>query len=871
MDDTVLKIAIAAFLHDIGKFAERSKSSYTDNEGFNVSNDFILNNQSLYQPLHSGYYYSHSHAVYTAAFIELLEKLLPEEFNKNKWGLEDSFINLAAGHHKPETPLQWIIAIADRLSSGFDRAQFDDYNKGINVRDYKKTRLLTIFEAISLKGEHSKNSLEQFFYRYPLKELSPVNIYPVNNEEITKIDSEQATKDYQALFNGFKEALENLANKNNLSVWLEHFDSLFTIFASHIPAASVGNVVPDVSLYDHCRTTSAIATALYKYHLETNSIDENSIKDYEIKKFLLVSCDFYGIQDFIFSEAGSTGKNSAKLLRGRSFYISLLTELAADFLCKELGLATTSVILNAAGKFTVLAHNTDDVKKKIKIVEQQINDWLIERFYGQASMGISFIEASGNDFTSEDGKFLVVWEKLLKFVNGKKYKKIDIFKYGGSCKDYLDKFDNKLGVCPFCGKRPAVEACKIKDEHACKMCHDHIFIGENLVKNDQIAILNTNCDVPMKKLLEPIFGKYQLVFLNEGQEANLKKEDLVKHWSIEISKDGRVSKNITAKFINSYVPKYEEEDQYDERYISGKKSDIKKEEMIEQIKECSPKSFSHIAVKALNFTEQQGKFKGVEALGILKADVDLLGAIFSFGISKKMFTLSRLATLSRQMNNFFTIYLPYVLKSTEKFKDIYTIFSGGDDLFLIGPWNKMIDFADIIYKNFKKYVCDHPEITLSVGISIHKPNEPLLRLSEAAEDALVKAKNNGRNSITIFDETVKWNDFTELQSIKNTLEEWYEKKWINNAMLFRINELINMRKRELQILQSNTFYLENLDCMLWRARLKYTIARNIGAKLNKSEREEAIKTVMDNLASWLEKYGGALKIPLWQIIYNNRK
>jgi len=59
--------------------------------------------------------------------------------------------------------------------------------------------------------------------------------------------------------------------------------------------------------------------------------------------------------------------------------------------------------------------------------------------------------------------------------------------------------------------------------------------------------------------------------------------------------------------------------------------------------------------------------------------------------------------------------------------------------------------------------------------------------------------------------------------------------------------------------------------MLWRARLKYTIARNIGAKLNKSEREEAIKTVMDNLASWLEKYGGALKIPLWQIIYNNRK
>ncbi len=72
MDDTIYKIAIAGLLHDIGKFAERG--------GLNVSNEYLNNNAGQYQPYYNGHY-SHKHAVYTAAFIEQIEKLLPEEFN----------------------------------------------------------------------------------------------------------------------------------------------------------------------------------------------------------------------------------------------------------------------------------------------------------------------------------------------------------------------------------------------------------------------------------------------------------------------------------------------------------------------------------------------------------------------------------------------------------------------------------------------------------------------------------------------------------------------------------------------------------------------------------------------------------------------
>ncbi len=871
MNETVFKVAFSAYLHDIGKFAERAYGVRSANDvGFFPDENFLNNNRDLYQPHFNGKY-SHSHSVYTAAFIDHMEKLLPKKFNKGEWGLEDSFVNLAAGHHKPKTPLQWIIAVADRVSSGFDRAEFEDkYNKEIQVRDYKKTRLITIFEGLSTEGKWKSDKLEDYQYRYPLKELSPDNIFPISNSAIWQIDSEQASKDYRELFFNFIDVLERLSHKEYIPLWFEHFDSLFMLYASHIPASTVGYVVPDVSLYDHSRTTSAIASALYQYHAETNAMTIEAICDYEIKKFLLISGDFYGIQDFIFTEGGSTGKASAKLLRGRSFYVSLLSELAADIVRKELGLPSISIILNAAGKFTILAHNTDKARNIVEIIEREINKWLIKNFFGQASMGLSIIEASSDDFVS--GKFADLWEKLSRAVDRKKYSKFDIFQHSGCVSDYLNSFDNRLGICPFCNKRAADSSAKVMEEFACKICADHIFIGENLVKNDQIAITAVDAELHGRKLLEPIFSRYQLAFPTGELKEMARESKLFKFWNIGISKDGHIAKNITTKFLNGYVPKYEEEDLYDDRYLAGRKSDKKKQEMMDQIKADTddnvPKTFAHIAVKSLNFTDAPHKFRGIEALGVLKADVDNLGLLFACGLRKDCLTLSRLATLSRQMNNYFSIFLPYKLKTYDRFKNIYTVFAGGDDLFLIGPWNGIIDLSGFISRSFKEYVCHNQLITISAGISVHKSNDPVLRLAEISEHALEKSKSKGRNRITIFGETAEWSQFFNLSEIKETLEKWLDYGVINNAMLFRLNELIEMRKQEQEAIK-DTVHLEDMECLKWRARLKYTIVRNIGKGLKGEDKEKAVNEVM-KVAEWLETYGGALKIPLWQIIYNRR-
>lgn len=875
IDETVYKIALAAYLHDIGKFSERASGSReTKGVGFFPDEKFLNDNRDLYQPHFQGRY-THSHAVYTAAFIDHLEILLPKKLNKGEWGIGDSFMNLAAGHHKPKTPFQWIIAIADRVSSGFDRTEFNNYNieadnKGIPIKDYKKTRLLTLFEGLSTENKWKSDKLEDYQYRYPLKELSPDNIFPANSPEVRQIDNEQASKDYGDLFRNFVYDLENLSHKENIPLWFEHFDSLFMIYASHIPAATVGYVVPDVSLYDHSRTTSAIASALYQYHKKTDSMTVEAIEDYEPQKFLLISGDFYGIQDFIFTQGGSTGKASAKLLRGRSFYVSLLSELAADMLCRELGLSMTSIILNAAGKFTILAHNTDKAKQAIKTVEDTINNWLIRNFFGQASMGFSIVSASSNDFVS--GRFANLWESLSKETNKKKFSKFDLSTHGGCVKNYLDSFDNELGICPFCAKRPADNDSHIKDTPACRICRDHAYIGENLVKERRIAITTINADLEGRKLLEPVLGNYQLSFKVSGKLNQLSHEgSLLKYWDIGITDKGNVAKDITAKFINGYVPKYEDEEITEEaieRILAGRKSDKAKEELFDSMEAGIPKTFAYIAKMALN-EDKKSKFKGIEALGILKADVDNLGMIFACGIREDRFTLSRLATMSRQLNNYFSVFIPYILKTEERFKNIYTIFSGGDDLFLIGPWNRIIEFAGFLNESFKKYVCKNEQVTISAGIALHKPNDPVLTLAETSEHALSASKSNGRNSITVFGATAKWAEFSELESVKGKIQAWLDSEMINNAMIFRLNEFIEMKRQEEEIKAGGFVHLDDMECLKWHSRFKYTVVRNIGKGLKDDAKNQAIKEV-EKAADWLETHKGALKIPLWQIIYNKR-
>ena len=67
-------------------------------------------------------------------------------------------------------------------------------------------------------------------------------------------------------------------------------------YTSLIPSA-VYKSYPDISLFDHSKTTAAIAQCLYQYVQEKG---ENSIND-KIRYFTLVSGEISGIQEFIYN------------------------------------------------------------------------------------------------------------------------------------------------------------------------------------------------------------------------------------------------------------------------------------------------------------------------------------------------------------------------------------------------------------------------------------------------------------------------------------------------------------------------------------------------------------------------------------------
>ncbi|MBF0502748.1 MAG: type III-A CRISPR-associated protein Cas10/Csm1 [Candidatus Riflebacteria bacterium] len=882
MNDTLLKVSLAGFLHDIGKFAQRAHNPTTPEGelglGFFPDKSFIENHSPLFLPSYNGRM-THQHAVFTAAFIDHLAKILPNVFSRPDWGEGDTLMALAAGHHSPKTPGQWAVAMGDRISSGFDRDSFEIYNRAESGEgSFRRTRMLSLFEELSISNPGAPENADAFRLRLAMQKLTPASSFPVAVKEAVPGDEAIAEKHYRDLFQQFVFDLEKIDHRNFPELWLEHFDSLCQIYLGQIPAATVGKTIPDVSLYDHARATAALATAFYAWHEANGSLNSESVQDYKVPALLVIQGSFNGIQDFIFSHGGSTGKASGKLLRGRSFYVSLLSELAADMLLRDIGLTPFNLLMNAAGKFTVLAPNIDSVRQKIEAAEKTINLWLLSQFHGQVSVGICHTPASGDDFRGKH--YSELWSRLSREAEEKKFRRFDLAASGGVQTGYLDEFSREgAGLCPFCGKRPARADVKIgiedDSDNACGPCHDQILIGENLVRHNRIAVTTVDADIRDRKLKTPLLGKYQIGFDVSGRLLDIARAGhLLHYWDISVPEDGDFARDITTRFLNGYVPKYRPEDEHDDRLLAGKKSEKTRLELIEMIKEGVPKSFLHIAKTALNQrsneSEAAGRFEGIEALGVLKADVDNLGLLFGAALPPERMTISRTSALSRQLNFFFAGHLPWKMKSDKRFNDIYTVFSGGDDLFVIGPWNRIIEFASMLNREFSRYAGGNPDITLSAGISVHKPGDSIRTMAAHAEEGVHAAKSAGRNRLSLFDRTVTWKEFEELQKIRGELEQWMEKRWLSSGMLYRFTKFSELAAQE-ALLKKGEFALSgnDLESLSWRAKFKYAVVRNVSKLDGRDERNQVIDRVL-NAAEWFGTYGGAMRIPLWQVLYNHR-
>ncbi|MEC4985654.1 MAG: type III-A CRISPR-associated protein Cas10/Csm1, partial [Oscillatoria sp. PMC 1076.18] len=179
---------------------------------------------------------------------------------------------------------------------------------------------------------------------------------------------------------------------------------------------------------------------------------------------------------------------------------------------------------------------------------------------------------------------------------------------------------------------------------------------------------------------------------------------------------------------------------------------------------------------------------GIKKVGYLRMDVDKLGQIFAKGLDDKL-TLPRLAGLSRMMTYFFKAYLNFLAESrqintqgfdklTQKERpNLLFIYAGGDDLFLSGAWNEVVEFAFDIYQAFRAYTGYNPDITLSGGVSLAVAKFPLYQAASESGEAEEAAKNNGRDSLGLFGQVFKWDEWlgkVEIDFVQNQDRDYWK-------------------------------------------------------------------------------------------------
>jgi CRISPR-associated protein Csm1 len=884
------KIALAAFLHDLGKFAQRAK--------IEVDAELLNNNKHLYCPHRKQYtddkgWFSHVHAAYTGIALDLIEPYMPELTGNNcapfgDWksrNVDDSFINAAAKHHRPETFLQWIIATADRVASGFDRDSFEQYNQGEDKtrsgHNHYTARQLTLFEQIHQAGMGEQG----FNWRYPLKPLSVNSIFPQPAETCESKDNQHAQQEYHQLWEQFKSALNDIpaSHRQNWALWLDHFETAWGVFTQAIPAATAFHVKPDVSLYDHSRVAAALATALWRYHEERGETDAAAAKllseqhqSWQEKKFLLIQGDFFGIQDFIFASGGETSKKAAKLLRGRSFYVSLLCECAALKVLEALSLPPTSQVINAAGKFMIVAPNTQQTRRTLQQVRNELDQWFLQHSYGQAGVGLAWTEACCNDFKrSEDDRETSPYRQLisrlfeqLEIIKAQRFQLCEMNAPKPIFTDFLNQFENKLEppVCQIDGRSPAIK--EDKDGFSVgALAQDQLDIGCWLTSKERILISRESLGIG-NSLKIPLFD-FNISFIeNEaargqfGQAAQAGK--ILRLWDFSLPKevDKPLWNGYARRAINAYVPWTSEQDLTEadwDKYIG----------IDEPLELGQPKNLNHLACSDRKpHPEKQDKWLGISALTTLKGDVDNLGLIFQNGLGNDV-SFTKMAALSRQMNAFFSIYLPYLCKT--EYPNSYTVFAGGDDFFLIGPWLSQIKLADTLRKKFRHYVAENPNIHFSVGLSTTKPGLPVNQIGEMAEQALEKAKAHNpeklaklpKNAVSCFNQLMFWQEFEELiYQRQEALQRLITENDLSTGYVYGLLHLIDMQEK----------VQENPENALWHSYFAYRTARMLEKKTKNTEtrKRKQVELAQEIAHAGIIRHGGNYRVTLFCHLYQQR-
>ncbi|WP_056988117.1 type III-A CRISPR-associated protein Cas10/Csm1 [Ligilactobacillus acidipiscis] len=623
----------------------------------------------------------------------------------------------------------------------------------------------SIIDRVSLdevgKGEQSVSNLDDIFNKFGKQESTrsfetQTLTSPRRNifaQKRTTFDDFEFANVQKRLLNELKENSFDFSSKQRLLNVMEKL-------TSYINCGVKGQ--EDISFYDHARLLTCVSSAIY-FYLEDNQI--NNYKQFFLKGstdilaekfFQLVSFDISGIQSFIYK---ITSKGAHKQLRSRSFYLDMISEWIVDRLLEQCGLDRTSLLYSGGGHAYLVLPNTDWCLHEMEKIEHSFNQFFLKSFSTDLYVAFGNAEFSPVSLLRSN-----VIQNIYRSVNQKvSFKKLN--RYSADTILSLNKGGKKKGrECSICHTVDNL----ISDENKCHLCASLEEFSRNIQKETYFEVV-------------------------EGVDGlRLDTDHVLKRISSKDSKN-KGSNTVYAKNL------FNGSDFSGVKIWAGDYTDLE----------------NNLFTKYAKRDWKDGESKGIKRIGTLRCDVDDLGYAFMAGFSEleggKNNIFSRTATFSRSMSMFFKAYINTFAQETH----LTIIYSGGDDVFVLGAWDEIIDFAVLLRQNLKNW--SNGKLTLSAGIGLFEDKTPINVMARVTGDLEDTAKNSGKDSICLFDEN-------EIFQFDEFIEEVYQGKLISirklfdgegekgNSFIYKLLDLIKQRNRTDRIAFARlAYYLSQLE------------------------------------------------------------
>lgn len=767
------RAALGGLLHDIGKFLNRSNV---------YSKKVISYKHPFLSEFFINFLFENKLLEYDETLKEIVKKhhegnllYFPEEININGIKNNDELKKLAL-----------IVSRADNYSSS---ERYDDDNYKLGTNSFREVPLNSVFEGISL-GEKEEIK-EKYEFSYRLRSFNYEDIFPKE----TRVNTQE---ELDKLIEKFLEDIKRIDTSDFNILFINILDCIKK-YCWCIPSDTQKNIC-DLSLYDHLKTTSAISSASYNY-LIWDKGNLEKVKYVDIKRgneenhFLLIGGDISGIQQYIYSIEATD--SIAKRLRSRSFFIKLLSDISSYKIIKKLGLLPVNIIISSGGKFYILAQNTEDTVNNLEDIKKEINRELYNNYFGQLYLNLEWIELNGKELGLGFSQKYDELNDKLEIGKGRKFAD-EILEQPIIEKDLYDKAD--VTLCKICRKELIKE-----NEKECPKCLKDLEIGTVLPQMSKLAFYDNNFE--NNKNTISLFGINCKIY--KENENIIGSPFIVRYYKEQNEKRDY---SLLQDFYGGYTP-------------VNSNGEVK--------------TFEEISMES-----------SAKNLGILKGDVDNLGLIFSIGLRreesvvngemeeikvKDTTSISRIATLSRMMDSFFSYWLPNYLKNKEK--SYYVVYAGGDDFMIVGSWESLITVSEEIKRKFSKFTAENENITLTCGITITKPKEPIYFSSHWATEAEEKGKAEGKNGVVIFNRYIPWKDFKRVFMFADFIDKNYcrqgeneTEKIYNQSFLYRLLKYTGMAEK--YVVEGESKYLKYIS------DFTYDIGRNIIPKLKEKYKKE---------------------------------